>query len=252
MRVRGVVPTPTAYVGTSGWMYDWNPDGFDWYAKYSNLNAVELNASFYRFPFPNQVKSWASKTERLTNGRMRWAVKVTRLVTHVHLLNERALKPWRAFLRTMKPLDKYVDFYLLQLPPRARPTEPFITRLTSFLKEAVKDVGEWRVAVEFRDESWFSDEWVEFCASLGVTYVSVDSPQATYVRSSGPAAYVRMHGREFWYAHYYTDEELDEVASVLSELSIEKAYVFFNNDHDMLENARRFMLKLTKHGFKLG
>ena len=48
-----------------------------------------------------------------------------------------------------------------------------------------------------------------------------------------------MHGRSFWYAHYYTDEELKEVADRVLGLGGEAIYVFFNNDHDMLENARR-------------
>ncbi|MEO0119416.1 MAG: DUF72 domain-containing protein, partial [candidate division WOR-3 bacterium] len=66
------------YVGTSGWYYDWNLEGtFDWYLKNSKLNAVELNVSFYRFPFPNQVKSWANKGKSL-----RWAIKVSRIITH--------------------------------------------------------------------------------------------------------------------------------------------------------------------------
>ncbi|MEM4503151.1 MAG: DUF72 domain-containing protein, partial [Ignisphaera sp.] len=51
------------FVGTSGWLYDWNIDGtLDWYLQNSRLNAVELNASFYRFPFRNQVSSWVKKT----------------------------------------------------------------------------------------------------------------------------------------------------------------------------------------------
>jgi uncharacterized protein YecE (DUF72 family) len=36
------------FVGTSGWFYSWNPDGsFDWFCRFSGLNAVELNMSFY-------------------------------------------------------------------------------------------------------------------------------------------------------------------------------------------------------------
>ena len=229
-----------AYVGTSGWVYDWNPDGFDWYLRNSGLNAVELNASFYRFPFPNQVRSWARKTGACGRG-LRWAVKVSRLVTHVHMLNEKALRPWRAFLKLFKPLDKYVSFYLLQLPPRARPTDAFVSRAEAFLRKAVGDVGEWRVAVEFRDPAWFSESWVEWCGDLRVTFVSVDSPQATFISASGPKAYLRMHGRAFWYAHNYSDEELEEVAGKLAALGVDEAYVFFNNNHDMLENARRFL-----------
>ncbi|RLI98826.1 MAG: DUF72 domain-containing protein, partial [Candidatus Aenigmatarchaeota archaeon] len=67
------------FVGTSGWAYGWNPNGFDWYIKNSGLNSVELNASFYRFPFPNQVKSWARKTKEF-NPSLRWSIKVNRLI----------------------------------------------------------------------------------------------------------------------------------------------------------------------------
>ena len=48
------------YVGTSGWFYDWNK-GKGWFVKNSKLNLVELNASFCRFPFPNQIKSYVEK-----------------------------------------------------------------------------------------------------------------------------------------------------------------------------------------------
>lgn len=70
------------FVGTSGWLYDWNLDStFDWYVRNSGLNAVELNASFYRFPFRNQVTSWTRK-----GSGLRWAVKVHRYITHVKRL----------------------------------------------------------------------------------------------------------------------------------------------------------------------
>jgi len=51
-----------ALVGTSGWLYDWNEGGdLRWYVENSGLNAIELNASFYRFPFPSQVKGWSRR-----------------------------------------------------------------------------------------------------------------------------------------------------------------------------------------------
>ncbi|MGC8888894.1 MAG: DUF72 domain-containing protein [Candidatus Micrarchaeia archaeon] len=51
------------------------------------LNAIELNASFYRFPFPNQVKGWSAKDNSLT-----WVIKINRLITHTHMLNEKAIE----------------------------------------------------------------------------------------------------------------------------------------------------------------
>jgi uncharacterized protein YecE (DUF72 family) len=103
------------YVGTSGWYYSWNKEkNFTWYVNNSQLNAVELNASFYRFPFPNQVKSWAQK------GRgIRFSIKVSRRITHIHRLNQESYPVFEAFIRLFKPLESLIDFYFFQFPPRS-------------------------------------------------------------------------------------------------------------------------------------
>ncbi len=227
------------YVGTSGWMYDWNPDGFDWYLKHSGLNAVELNASFYRFPFPNQVRSWARKTKAKP---IRWSIKVNRLITHVYMFNERGKEAWDKFYRLFKILDPYIDFYLFQLPPRIKPTKVMVKRLEEFIEYTRLGT---RFALEWRNNEWFRREWVEWAKDLGITIVSVDSPEIIFYSRSSSYVYVRMHGRTLWYSHYYTDNELKEVAEKLLSIGGESVYVFFNNDHDMLENARR-MKKLLE------
>ena len=49
-----------AFVGTSGWSYDWNESGtLSWYVTNTGLNAIELNGTFYGFPKPGGIKSWA-------------------------------------------------------------------------------------------------------------------------------------------------------------------------------------------------
>ncbi len=232
------------YVGTSGWMYDWNPDGFEWFIKYSELNAVELNASFYRFPYPNQVISWARKTK---HKPLRWSIKVNRLITHVYLFNEKAMKTWSRFYELFKVLDIYVDFYLFQLPPRIKPTAKMIERIERFIEYT--NLRE-RFALEWRNKEWFQNKWVEWATKLGITVVSVDSPEVIFYAKSSNYVYVRMHGRSFWYAHYYTDEELNEVAERIIELDGKAVYVFFNNNHDMLENARR-MKKILEEKIKI-
>ena len=61
------------FVGTSGWLYGWNRGGnLDWYLQNSGLNAVELNASFYRFPYKNQVAGWAGKGTELSIGVLKF------------------------------------------------------------------------------------------------------------------------------------------------------------------------------------
>ena len=229
------------YVGTSGWMYDWNLGGnFDWYVRNSGLNAVELNASFYRFPFRNQIVSWARK------GRvLRWSVKVHRSITHLRRLSLEALATWSKFRELFKPLDPYIDFYLFQMPPSFQATPSNIERVREFAKSV--GLGP-RFAIEFRHPSWFRGVAIELCKELGITVVSVDAPPpiGTWVATSNGIVYLRMHGRTAWYAHDYSDEELLQVAKLVAESSPKRVYVFFNNDHWMLENARKMMRILSE------
>jgi len=215
------------FVGTSGWYYSWNEGmSLDWYVENSGLNAVELNASFYRFPYPNQVKGWAKK------GKLRWAIKVSRLITHVHKLNQEAFRLWKRFSQLFEPLNSKIDFFLLQLPPSVKPT--LWRRIESFVQRSKEE----RFAIEFRNKEWFQDKWVERVNEIG-TFVSVDSPEERFITSSRGRIYLRMHGRSVWYSHNYSDEELREVIKRIRGLKPKKVYVFFNNDHDMLNNARR-------------
>lgn len=93
------------YVGTSGWAYEWNKGGnLEWYLQNSGLNAIELNASFYRFPFQNRIKGWVKETE---NSDTRWAIKVNRLITHIYKFGEKASEVWTRFNELFKPLDRF-------------------------------------------------------------------------------------------------------------------------------------------------
>lgn len=228
------------YVGTSGWVYDWNEEGsLDWYLKYSGLNAVELNASFYRFPFRNQVLSWAKKSSTYV---IKWAVKVFRSITHYRKLSLDSLETWRKFYGLFRPLDKHIDFYLFQLPPSFLKNNVNVEKLEKFVKAI--DIGE-KFAVEFRHTSWFNSDTVEFCRKLGITFVSIDSPIGRFIARSNSIVYLRLHGVDMWYAYDYTLEELEEIAKNVFALNPTKIYIFFNNNHWMLKNAR-LMLTILK------
>ncbi|MCW4047166.1 MAG: DUF72 domain-containing protein [Candidatus Bathyarchaeota archaeon] len=226
------------FVGTSGWYYSWNEErSLDWFVANSGLNAVELNASFYRFPFPSMVKSWAKK-----GAGLRWAVKVNRLITHQFKFSEGAYSTWQKFRDLFMPLDANVDFYLFQLHPRLTPESAVA------IEEFAEKTGlQKRFALEPRNQEWFKDEWVRWAKNLGITWVSVDSPDFPLtVQNTNGLVYERMHGRTAWYSHHYTDEELEEVAEKILRAKPEKAYVFFNNDTAMLVNARK-MLELLRN-----
>jgi len=225
------------FVGTSGWFYAWNKErSLDWFIKNSGLNAIELNASFYRFPFPNQVRAWAKKGKNL-----RWAIKVNRLVTHQYKFNNEALKTWKKFARLFEPLDKFIDFYLFQLPPS-------FVDLKKTLSFAEKTKLGKRFALEPRNEKLIESLTEKEIEKINkkITLVSIDSPDFQKI-FPGEIIYLRMHGRSSWYSHNYNKNELKEICERIKKVKPDKFYVFFNNNHDMLNNAR-VMLKLLKRG----
>ena len=218
------------YVGTSGWYYDWNEDKtLDWYLAHSSLNAIELNASFYRFPFPNQIKAWAKKGKSL-----HWVVKVNRLITHRFKFSEKADETWQRFIDLFSVMNDLIDFFLFQLPPNI--TSNAKDKIADFMRRM--DIAK-KCALEIRHESWFNADSIAWAKSAGLTWVSVDAPKFTrdIIRTSN-TVYLRLHGRTDWYQHDYTCDELDEIAEHIVEAKPKNAYIFFNNDHSMLENAR--------------
>jgi len=229
---------PEVFVGTSGWVYDWNLGGtLDWYVKFSGLNAVELNASFYRFPYRNQVLGWSRR-----GSSLRWSVKVYRGITHAGKMSERTLETWFRFHELFKLLEENIDFYLFQLPPNFTCREELLSRVEVFYDETrLKQ----RFAVEFRHPSCFTERVAEWGRNLRLTLVSIDSPETSWIVRTNTNVYLRLHGRGEWYAYEYSYDELKELAEKILNLYPERIYVFFNNNHWMLENAR-VMLNILK------
>ncbi len=231
------------YVGTSGWCYDWNLEGtFDWYLKNSKLNAVELNVSFYRFPFPNQIKTWANKGKSL-----RWIIKVSRIITHRFRLSEKSYSFYERFINLFKTLDNYIDFYLFQLPPNFTPKS--INKIEKFIEYTnLKE----RFALEVRNEKWFKEEYYKWSENKKITWVSIDAPDfGEVIIKTNDYIYIRFHGKDVWYAYDYSKKELENIAKKIVEKKPKKVYAFFNNNHAMLKNAQLFMKILKNYETKL-
>ncbi|MFP3234602.1 MAG: DUF72 domain-containing protein [Sulfolobaceae archaeon] len=215
------------FIGTSGWLYPWNPKkNLDWYVKYSGFNAVELNASFYRIPTPQQVEKWRKY-------EITWAIKVNRKITHVKRLKD-VDDEVRKFVEIFEPLRP--RFYLFQLPPNFRKSDENIKRV----KDICLELGD-RGAIEFRSLDWFKDVPLTECVT-----VSIDSPIGNYYFKSHDVVYLRMHGRDNWYFYEYSEKELEEVADKLIQLHAKDVFVFFNNDLWMLDNGRKMKEILEK------
>jgi uncharacterized protein YecE (DUF72 family) len=214
------------FVGTSGWAYSWNKENsLDWYINHSGLNAIELNMSFYRFPYPSMVKSWAKKGKQLA-----WIIKVHRSITHFKKLNKDSYDPFKRFVDIFKPLESYIHFFLLQLPPNFNN----INNLELFINE----FDSKKICIEFRNKSLFTDEIIQWGKKKNVLIVSIDAPNMPNNIMSKSVVYERIHGRTSWYSHNYTKEELLEIKNKIVSGNPQRIYVFFNNNHAMLANAK--------------
>ncbi len=164
-------------VGTSGWQYrDWRgilyPPGLAqrrWLEYYADRYAtVENNGAFYRLPGPQTFADWRARTPE----DFVMAVKASRYLTHVRRLRDPA-GPVGRLLGAAAGLGDRLGPVLLQLPPNF-PADP--GALEDCLREfaAFRMPGESgpragteagvRVAVEFRHESWWTEEIRELLA----------------------------------------------------------------------------------------
>jgi len=221
------------FVGTSGWSYNWNlGKSLEWYKSNSELNCIELNMSYYRFPYPNMIKAWAKKGSNLA-----WVIKVHRLITHFQKLNKETYSIFERFKKLFSPLEKHIHYYLLQFPPK-------FTDLDK-IEKFIDNCGNEKISIEFRNNAMFTDEIINWGKKQGVLLVSIDAPKLPTKIMSKDIIYERIHGRTDWYSHNYSDTELLEIKERIICSKPKKVYVFFNNNHMMLENAIR-MYNLLK------
>jgi uncharacterized protein YecE (DUF72 family) len=199
----------------------------------TGLNAVELNSSFYHFPYKNNIASWKRKSDR----KLRWSVKVNRSITHIYKLNEKSYDLWERFAELFSQMNDLIDFFLFQLPPSFKGSKENMERIERFIELSGIEERE-RIAIEPRDESWF--DYIDSFMNLGVTIVSVDCPDFQWFVRTSDFYYLRLHGHREWYAYVYSEEELKDLAEKQRALGCRTNYAFFNNDIGMLENAKTY------------
>lgn len=99
--------------------------------------------------------------------------------------------------------------------------------------------------LEFRHESWWDSEVYDYMDNRGIVFCSVSASELPEnLVWTGPAVYLRFHGKDRWYEHYYPDEELARWAERINQQGAQKVLCYFNNDFDA--NAPRNCLTLKK------
>ncbi len=182
---------------------------------------------------------------------------------------------WRRFNETLLPLDSAgkLGTVLFQYPPWFGPRGDN----REAVLEAKERLGQYRMAVEFRNGAWMAEpqdqeRTLRFLTDNGIPYVCVDEPQG--FKSSVPpvtvvthpsVALLRMHGQnnDTWAArsktaaerfdYLYSENELREWVPRIQGLAEDAAevHVLMNNCHRdySVRNARQIgeMLGVIEH-----
>jgi uncharacterized protein YecE (DUF72 family) len=150
------------FAGTSGWSYpSWKPGFYpaevsskkflSYYA--SQLNTVEVNYTFRGLPTEAMVQGWLAAVP----SDFQFSFKAPQRITHM----QRFRGSVETFLKLLAILQPITDagqmgLLLFQLPPNFKADVP---RLDDFLAEAA--TTGLRLAFEFRNNTWFSDDVLE-------------------------------------------------------------------------------------------
>jgi uncharacterized protein YecE (DUF72 family) len=236
-------------IGTSGWTYrhwkgEFYPDGVPqrrWLEHYSeHFDTVELNASFYRIPKASTAEGWLKRTPE----EFRFAVKASRLITHVRRLSEcRETLEW--FFRELWPLREKICAYLFQLPPSFAPPPEL---LESFLSLLPPDN---RYVFELRNPECYAGVIPEVLERHGIAFCIHDlADRETPQLVTSSLVYVRFHGTTGRYSGSYPEHQLQLWASRIRLWSEQGKDVlaYFNNDIQghAIRNARALLKMLGR------
>jgi len=220
-------------VGCSGWSYNhWigkfypsNLPRNEWLRFYTDyFRTAEVNMTFYRFPYPNMLKSWYNKTP----PDFRFTFKANRLITHVKALSDVGDLVKR-FLALLDLVGEKLSCVLWQLPPRMHFSPENMETLDGFLST----VGRGNNVIEFRHKSWWNKETYKLLRKHGTAFCAVSCPSLPddFVITSD-VAYIRFHGAGDWYRHNYSREEIGGWASKIRAARCKEVYCYFNNDYE--------------------
>jgi uncharacterized protein YecE (DUF72 family) len=239
---------------------------------------VEVDSSYYALPARRTAEAWAERTPagfafdvkafRLFTGhgasasalpkdlRAALAFMDGKTLYYRHLPDEIRSELWQRFRSGLEPLVEAgkLRAVLLQLAPW------FVSNRAAFdhLRHCREMLPGLRLAVEFRNKSWFSDKSRErvlaFEREQGLAHVTVDEPQGfsssippVWEATRGDLGIFRLHGhnQEMWtkkglkssaerFNYLYGAAELEALLPPVRALAerVDELHVLFNNCYE--------------------
>lgn len=239
-----------AYVGCAKWnrgdLKGFYPRGVKDELVYygSQFNAIELNATYYRMPRLEQVKSWKEKV----GEEFRFFPKVPRFMSHLSRLSE-FQRQIADYTEAIRGFEKNLGMSFLQLPGTFKPGK--LDRLEHFLFEFPASVP---LGVEARHEAWFADSQGEAFFQLleqeGRAAVIVDTAgrrDMLHMRLTTPHAFIRYVGANIQSDYSRLDGWVERIARWYKE-GLQALYFFVhqNKEEESPKLAAYFTKKLNK------
>jgi uncharacterized protein YecE (DUF72 family) len=212
------------HIGTSGYSYPaWKGSFYpeklpakqflNYYA--TQFDTVEYNGSFRTMPSDKSISDWAAQTP----GTFRFVLKSPQRITHIRRLKDVGddLKQLTACVTKLKERAAPV---LFQLPPNLKQD---LARLEEFLKQIDKPL---QPAMEFRHESWLTDETCELLKKHKAALVVADAedlPETPLVRTAD-WGYLRLRREE------YSDAALKKWVARIEAMNWKDVFVFFKHE----------------------
>ena len=195
---------------------------------YSSLfNSIEINSSFYKVPQPLTIENWSASV----GEHFKFTFKLWKEITHSKGLNFKELDV-ELFLNAINNIQDKKGCLLIQFPPSlGKQCIHQLSNLLSCIHETCK--SDWKIAIEFRNKSWYSESTYELINFFKATLVIHDIPKSATPRINYESdfIYIRFHGPTGNYRDSYSHDFLSDYASYANELLSEgkEVYMYFNN-----------------------
>jgi len=233
-------------VGTAGWSIPRElaacaPGTGSHLERYSRqLNAVEINSSFYRPHAFTTYRKWADATL----PDFRFAVKVPRTITHELKLRRPRIALER-FLAETGGLGVKRGPLLVQLPP----SHAFDRRVVARFFEQFRSQHNGAIVCEPRHATWFTAPADRLLEAYEVARVAADpsvAPGASQPGGWKSLQYFRLHGSPRMYWSRYSTRAIRTIAATLHAAEGVDAWCIFDNTAlgSALENACELMAQI--------
>ncbi len=192
------------------------------------FNSIEINSSFYKIPQSATVNKWAASVP----AHFKFTFKLWKEITHTKAFNFKE-EDVAIFFNAINNVQNKKGCLLIQLPPSIG--IEYIVQLDNLLSSIkyIDTTQEWKIAVEFRNKSWYQTRVYDLINFYKATIVIHDMPMSKtpLLVHKSDFIYIRFHGPTGNYCDSYSDDFLREYATYINEWIEEDrmVYVYLNN-----------------------